>query len=382
MFAASLALVLASVARGDVGIDSRAVFALFERYRSSFHDVSFLHEGTLARGGPGANESQSANRFQTYYAYRSADGATLLDVFGYGRTDRPLSRTIFAILHDRAEFLNASPDSQSVPVARREPVTKPGGPGTLAITTSPETIFLPWYFSWLGEAPEHEPEIQGWEIIDGHRCLRIRMLKQPKSLLKGWVGELPYIQLWVDLERDGYPLRWEFYAGNVLQSRVQISHLERMILPSGRHLWFPATGKSWIYVGNLSKDRREFSTKEPQSIGVHQILLNTVKFNQGLGDRFFSVKNHAKVADDEGLRRLQRQLESRTEPRAERPPSDAEGRQRQLDKALEEADRQADRLEASSAARAGPGWSEWTAIGLGVTGVVLLGGAFLLYRRR
>ncbi|HZW34570.1 MAG TPA: hypothetical protein VFF52_27850, partial [Isosphaeraceae bacterium] len=110
-----------------------------------------------------------------------------------------------------------------------------------------------------------------------------------------------------------------------------------------------------------------------RTVETHKILIPTVKFNQGLSDGFFSSKKHALVANDEGLRRLQRELDKTPPPKREKiPPADPGSRRKRLDEALAEADRQAQQLEASSAARAGLGWSEIFYGTLGLAGVVTL----------
>jgi hypothetical protein len=377
----SMALAMASVAQDQSAPDPRAVFALLERYRTSFRDVSFLHEGTLVVAKDGELGQTNSNRFQAYYAYRG-DGATLLDVFSYGREDRPMTRFLYSILNGRSEFLNASPDIEPR-VADRSPAIGRGGPGSLDNPTSPERIFLAPFFSTLGDAPEYKPESQGWEEIDGRRCLKIKMLAYPESQVKGWPGGLPYITLWFDLERDCYPLRLERFRGDNLEGRTEISRLERIELPAGRRLWFPAEGRTTSYSGNMGKDKSSLYSKEPQAVETHTILLETVKFDQGLSDGVFSVKKHAAVANDEGLRKLQHQLESRPKSPTVTPPSDPESRRKRLDKAFEEAEQQAAQLEASSAARAGMDWTQFLSGGMGVVGVItLMGMGFWYWRRR
>ena len=176
----SITLVLAMLCGGqhDTSIDTAAVFALFERYHSSFRDVAFVHEGTLENFRGKSGRHDDLYRFQTYYAYRS-DGATLLDVFGRKKPDEPMNRQIGSVLHDRLEMLNATPDSGSK-LRDRESQTGSGGPGSLARYDSPERIFFAWYFPLLGNPQEHDVKVEGWESIDGNRCLKVRMLRQPR----------------------------------------------------------------------------------------------------------------------------------------------------------------------------------------------------------
>lgn len=380
MVAASLVLALLIPAQNDPASDARTVIALLGRYHASFQDVTFLHEGTMVKGGEDTSNSADVIRFQSYYAYRN-DGATLLDVFANGRGDRPDTRTVRSILNGRLEIFDASPDYLP-PVRDRAPDAGHGGPGSLAGQDSPERIFLAWYFLTLGDPAEHDVEVQGWEEVEGHRCLKVRMLGHPKPLLKGWTGGLPFVKLWIDLERDGYPLRVELYSGDDLEVRTEISRLECHNLPDGRPFWLPAEGSTSTYVGGSSQGGM-IRSKEPLYIETHKILKDTVKFNQGLKDDFFSTKRHALVASDEDLRKLQREHPKKPMPPTKSYSSDPESIQKRLDEALAEADRQAQRLETSSAARAGFGWSTALYVGLAVAGLLMLGtGGFRYWRSR
>ena len=142
-----------------------------------------------------------------------------------------------------------------------------------------------------------------------------------------------------------------FTAATTWQVRSEISRLEHQPLPGGRALWLPVTGKTVTFLGQLGPGKI-VHTKEPYTLEEIRILVESVKFDQGLGDSFFSVRKQARVASDEDLRKLQRQLEEAPKPEVKRQPADPESRQKRLDLALDEADRQAKCLEASSAALA------------------------------
>jgi hypothetical protein len=370
-----LTLALMSTAQSEPAIDRPTLFALLQRYQSSFRDVSFIHEGTFEMRASGSDEPLHPTQFQTYYAYRS-DGATLVDLFSQ-QLGEPKVRVISSILHRRLEVLDATPEGE-LPIAARVPESGPGGPGSLGRYDSPERIFLAWYFSTLGDAAEHEIQSLGWEDVDGHRCLKVSMLRQPRPLLKGWVGELPYIRLWIDPQRDALPIRYEYCRGNELEVRGEITRMERVRLPDGRTIWFPSQGRIWGFLGKGDHGQL-VRTKEPTSTETHTILIHTVKFNQGLNDAFFSVKKHALVASDEGLRKLQRELESESAGKVRQVGRDPESHRKRLDEALKEADRQSQRLEASSAARSGAGWFGFLTAGMGAFGVILLGAAMFWY---
>ena len=364
-----IVILAAAVSQAGPAIAESHVFSLFDRYNSSFEDVAFVYEGSESNITKDDGSHELSNRFQGFCAYRN-DGATLLDIFSHHRRDGPVGRSLYSLLGHRLEVLDASPDG-SPPVRNREPLTGVGGPGTLNRQDAPLKIFLPWYLSRLHDPADYEVQNKGWEDVDGHRCLKLRMLQYRRPDLKSWVGAIPFIQLWVDTARNGYPLRNELYRGDDLETRTEISRLEQVRLPSGRAIWFPAEGTFRQYVQHKAGGK-PIHSKEPVYVATYLVLINTVKFNQSLSDGFFSVKEHALVTSDEGLTRLLRKLGQKPTTKPKSPPSDPDSRRKRLDEALIEADRQAEATDASSAARAGSGWFGALYGGLGVFGVMML----------
>lgn len=359
----------------DPAATPQMIFGLFERHRTSFENVSFLYEGSIAATAKNPSNPSTVS-FQGFYAYRS-DGATLLDIFTLGSGDPPIKRTVMALIKGEIRTLNATPDSDP-PLRNREPDVRPGGPGVLPQHVSPERIFLSWNFSRLKDPSDHECEIKGWEDVNGSRCLKIRYLEFPRSSLKGAVGDPLYTTTWVDLAHDGYPRRLEMRQGGELVFLTEITDFAQLDLPNGRRLWMPRSGKTWTFTGTSDKGA-PIRTKNPSYEETTSVLINTVKFNQSLPDEFFSVKKHALLTSDEGLLKLQREMERIVAAKAkEVVPADPKSRKQRLDAAFEEAERQSKMLEASSAAREGAGWTEFAVWSMGIFGVVLvsLGGLF------
>jgi hypothetical protein len=377
---ATLAVMMIAAVGDPPQPDSRTIFAQWETYCSAFKDVAFVYEGTMKNLGSKEHDPDAERTFQGYYAFRN-DGATLIDVFDdLGAGGRPGSRQLFSLLDGRMETLDASPDF--LPRVRdREPVAANGGAGSLNRPNAPERIFLAWFLHAKCDPTEYELQPQGWEDIEGHRCLEARMPGLPRSQAHQWQGEPPFYRLWLDPERGCYPLRWEYSSGGEeIGMRIEILHLERVALPDGRLLWFPREGRTWTY-GGTDENGRPVTKKEPTYLETHRILTGTVTFDQGLNDAFFSVKRHALVASHEDLKTLQRELErAPVKIPAKAIPSDPESVRKRLDESLAEADRQAQRLEASSAAREGAGWGDILPWGLGITGGLILLG--VVYRSR
>ncbi len=357
----------------DPSVDAQTVAEVFRSYGSEFKDVQFLYEGTTR---PAAPDGSTGTTFQGSYTFR-IDGATLIDLFMLdGR--RPTNRLLLSLCKDQMEELDASPDL-SPRLSEREPTVSPGGPGSFNRPDSPEQLFLAWFFNSHANPEEYGLEPQGWEEVDGRRCLVVLAYDSPRR--KPAQQHIPrsFVKLWLDLERNGNPLRIDWYVRNQIISQTFVT-LERLAAPKGRMVWFPSEAQTSSYGIRFEKGQVIRKT-EPDFILTCKILPATIKFNQGFPDAYFSTKRHAFVTSDETLTKLRRELESSKPAAAPKEPSDPESLKRRMDDALTRADAQAARLEASSAARAGGHWSEtilpWGALAIGVP---LVG--FLLYRSR
>ena len=119
-------------------------------------------------------------------------------------------------------------------------VRGPREPGMLNRPDAPERIFLPWYLRSLGDPAEYELETLGWEDVEGLVALKLSMLSRPRSSLGSWIGGLPVIRLWIDVERDGYPLRIERFRGEDLQACSEIVEMAKLALPDWRSIWSPS----------------------------------------------------------------------------------------------------------------------------------------------
>jgi len=367
--------VLASVGQDNArSVDARTVAEVFRSYNTSFKDVQFIYEGTIRRSG---SKEGDASTFQGSYAYRN-DGATLIDVFGLPRGGKPGSRLLSSVLGERLENLNAQPDI--FPRLRdRQPEVARGGSGSLNRTDSPERIFLAWFLGSHADAEEYGLEPQGWEEVNGRRCLVVHVDSSPRRFTRGRNMGTSFKKLWIDLERGGIPLRIEYHDDGHVGIRTEILDVQRVSLPGGRDMWFPARGRTETFGAVIDKGKVSFRT-EPD-IETHNILTSGLKFDRGLTDGYFSVKKHALVTSDEGLRKLQRELENTKPVPRPKISTDPESLKKRLDDALAEADKQSKQLEASSAARGGGGWSAALPWGLGVFGVILLVAAVVRLRR-
>ena len=60
------------------------------------------------------------------------------------------------------------------------------------------------------------------------------------------------MKLWIDMRRDGYPLRFEFYHGEDLIFRSEVSRMEALIFPTEDRFGFPPRGERLRGLDNTS----------------------------------------------------------------------------------------------------------------------------------
>ncbi len=379
-----LLISLALMGMDDTPPSGEAIFALFDRYRNAIEDVSFIYEGSTVflqqREFIGQNDA-----YQGYYAYRR-DGATLLDIFTGKEGGSYENRTLFSLLNWKMAVLEAMPD-MLLPQRMREVEEFPGGPGSLARTDSPERIFFNWFFYRLASPAEHDCEVLGWDKVGDVRCVTLSLGMSRKSDLGNLPRDTFRIQLWVDLNRDAYPIRLEARQDGHLVYRTEVTNLHRLQLPNKSRLWFPMEGTTWTFEGLTARSGIVY-TEKPVYEEHRRILLDTIKFNRKFPDGFFSVKAHAKVASNEGLERLLRELKAKAptkeQIRSQSKEQDPRSVTEKLTQAIEKANEQSRLLEASSAAReveAWGGWSPWWLSGLLGAALVVVG-AYHVWRSR
>ena len=119
MAAVTLALALLLPAQGQPATDARTVFALMERYHSSFQDVTFLHQGADRQGGRGVLQSGQHESVPVILC--------ISERRGYSRTSSRVAgewaghRTVRSVLKGQLEIFDASPDYGD-PIRERSPV--------------------------------------------------------------------------------------------------------------------------------------------------------------------------------------------------------------------------------------------------------------------
>ncbi|RUL88243.1 LolA-like protein [Tautonia sociabilis] len=328
-------------------------------------DVSLVYEAVIEVRGPG--QSADRDEIQGTYVYRS-DGASVIDSFTHSSAaGAAFTHRRYALLEGRLEETYDSPDLMGVPLPV---ITGSGSGGVLNMPGSPHRILYLWYFAPSENLTMEGFENLGWEEIDGHRCLHVRLQRHPGSRTTS-------ISFWIDLERGGHPLRMEMHDDGKLLSRVDQIRLNSFNV-NGTEYWLPVHGVQETYWdGKTYHD-------EPTVRETYDVVRSSVRFNQNPPDHIFTAEGAPKKPADPGLRALdddfQRQVaQAKSAPM---PRTDPDSVQENLDRRLAEAERQAEMVEASSAARRVWGPGRLSRIGLAVFGIVAIGVALTLAIRR
>ncbi len=351
--------------------DATQFLQVMEGLHSDIHDLSLVCEGwtkfvgpdRLMRGRPKSFD----DRFQAEYAYRN-DGSAFLDLYRHRQVNGvSFSRTKTALLRDRLEQLQHVPDNA------RDPLRVPaqhGGPASLDLPESPQRIFFTWFFNDLKNR-RNNYQFVGWETVDDRQCAHVVIDLTPRAP----ENRKLLFHFWIDMERGGHPLKIERYDGKDLTMRTHEIRLERTSPSQGAEVWLPISGVTESFGwGNDYYD-------EPIFRETIFVLRGSIRLNQDLPDRVFSVDWNNSTTRSPGLDSMRREFESL----ATRPPdpprrTDPQAVREELDRRLAEADRQAEMVEASSTARTRWSWTTILQIGFGLLGVGLIVGA-LLWRR-
>jgi len=352
----------------DPTISAEEFSRLLGPLHGGIHDVSLICEGASEFIGPieilkGGNPNRT---YQCSFVYRS-DESTRIELYLKGSAiDAPFLHSLKTLHQGKIEDLTVNPDSRAIGKAK---VTH-GTSASLRDTGSPNYILFLWFFRPVIENPAaRRYEYQGWEDIDGHKCLRAQF-----DYIVGYEGKnKPVIRFWIDMARGGHPLRVETYMGGKLMSRVGAIRLDRFALPSGGEVWLPTDGSLEYFAWGPKNFER------PVQRETYHVVGGTVRLNRNLKDAVFSVKWKDDTPETGGMSRMRREFESASSAteHAPREPRDPESIRERINKKLIEADLQSEMLQASSAARSAWTWASFVQLVAALVGCSLLGIAAL-----
>lgn len=304
---------------------------------------------------------------QAVFAYRASDGASYLDVYEKPlHKERAFMRTTLALMRGELSSIERMPDS---PFPDPSPGVDIGGPGSLALEGSPERFNEVFYFQQLIQLPAPiRFTDNGWDEIDGHRCLRVTI--EPFPGIDAW-------EFWIDLDRGGHVLRADFHRDGLHWLRIHSVRLERFDLPRGGSIWFPVHGVRDTFLNGY--DDRDY----PVLRETYDVVQGTLALNRGLRDERFSVDWDGSQPRTEKLQETRKEFRAAQAKRkpAKTPYMSPAEVEKDLNNRLEVAKRQADQLDASSPASAAWNRQVWLQAGLTTLGVAAIVAAVVLRRR-
>lgn len=355
---------------GQSGMDAEQFRRVMTAEWVRYQDVYLVYEGSQKFVGPDDLALSSgllhgyAQDFQGMYAYRS-DGNAWMDVYDRTAGDPPsLYRSTFARVGDELQEVHWNPNERR-DEASRKPRTSFAYPGVLDRENSPEWIFKGYLFQHLPDLTPYQFAWKGWQTIEGHRCAVAEWNAQPRPRL----ATDHYVRYWIDMDRGGHIVKMERYEGGNLYWRTEIE-LEQVTAADGSTAWFPRHGTMHSFKW---KDR---FYSQPILEGVWTIVGGSVRLNEGLPDRVFSVHWDGNL----GTRptpTLPLREEIAKAPR-QKVRTDPKGVQEHLNKALERAEGRIPGLVAETTPWDGWDWWRTGQIALGALGVAGLGTAALL----
>ena len=378
MFCILAALVAASASDDAVGATQFAY--LIRAEHGLIKDIAFVYEGKLVWVGPSGILKMDPSRFEAEFQgtclFRS-DGAEMLDIYRKGSSDSSsVSHEKMALLHDRYETYHMTPDLKGPdggPVIQ----TAKGHSGSVSDPFDPHQLLYLSFFRMMPDPEIWGYQFQGWEDVDGNRCLKVRFnySRDPKS---------PTFSLfWIDMSRGGHPLKVEHYHDSRLYLRCKILEIIRLPGAGPRSIWLPTQcqldGFQWETSYYSKPVHRQTVSMVYASILVNVGLpdsLFTVKGKGGLPD----IEKFGKIKQEAGELALRREFDQAPPPPL--PRNDPATVRKVLEERLAEAEQQSKVLLASSPARESWSWTTILQAGFVATGILILGGAAAFTWRR
>ncbi len=336
-------------------------------------DVSYTYEGRLELLDPqGETDSEREHNriarqqvYQGLYSWRS-DGSMRIDYYHALGVNDNVTQTSVAIFGGKTISIGRSPDSRASSV-----INTNGQNPWIILNHSSHAINWIWYYQWLTDPKSMNFVDLGWEVVEGHRCLKVQL----DAAVMPPGKKNPNYRLWIDLERGAHPLLVEERTiPPDVASRMHSIKLTSVSLPGGKRVWLPIAGTRETFL----VDHQVYGTK-PVWRETCNILEGTIQVNKGVPDSSFSLMLKDPPKPKDGV--LKRQFDdllAKAPPPERTDPKSVEDR---LANQLAEADRQSKMIEASSPAR--EFWSTTLFIQLGLfTGGAVLISWFIVVMRK
>jgi hypothetical protein len=311
-------VLLASVALSqhpDSAADGSRFMEVLSGLHSNICDFELVCEGAIKRiDRPEERTKDAPNSdrvFQGLYAYRSIDGAAYLDLYERYRDEKR------SAVHRTSVYLKGACSKTAVAADRRAErgriAKSASSAGAFRLPCSPERfIYISKWRAMAYATKEVGFESEGWEEVDGHLAMRIKIDESPQSepSVKNWS------RYWIDMSRGGHVLKHEDYVGTNLRFRMHNVMLSEVRLPNGKDIWFPTRG---VFESFLSGNDYK---KNPVFRETYGVVAGTLVFSSRLGDNSTpQQREHQRLRTDA----------ARVDEDQKRMLADADGQSKQLD---------------------------------------------------
>ncbi len=310
------------------------------------------------------------------FLYRS-DQAALCDVYATSFAHGGVVRKKTSLLKNRLELTEDILDAKQK-IGPEDIKKYPGFLFSLNKRDAPLDLNPLWELQDLIDSLYHEVAVEGWDVVAGRTCLRVRLCTfLTISRAEDNDCERDKRFYWLDLERNAQALKAEVYRHGNLESRIDQIQLVERSLADKTSYWLPVSSRTQSFGLSGKGDRY---SKEPVFERTFAVVNGSERINLSLPDSLFTVTRNSAYPTPKELAGIESRVTSGPLARQfqgqEPPPpyrTDPVSVRKRIEDGLAEANRQSKELEASSPAR--QAWSGTTLaqIGVGVVGVALLG---------
>jgi hypothetical protein len=348
-------IIIASCLPAQVGdsITASQLLNLLGVLHEPLHDVSFVYEGEMKYVGPaglkGSDLEKIGHSFQGNFAYRS-DGSLLFEKYTTVKSNGFRLHLIFTKLGDKISEAKENPLNGEWRVLNAR--ARQGVSYANDITFKYSYIN---YFKQLVSPDDFGYEFEGWESIDGRRCLRLRIDLYPQSPNPN----RPDTRFWIDMDRGGNPSKVEIRRGDKLVTSVRME-LQSFAGAGGKPIWLPIREE----ISNYTRDGECYDYPIFQEIGY--IVAGSLQLNRDLPDSTFVLDARDPARTPARLSKAIRAARAGNRPLLR---TDPEGVKKELDRKLAEAKQQARQLDAS-APEDGRAWTTYISRGLLIAGAI------------
>ncbi len=349
-------------------LSADSFFEVLSQLHFPIENVSFQWESTIQYiGGENVEPKVLAEVNKSLsgsYLYRN-DGSMRVEVYTQP-AQGPMRRRSVSVEGSVRRELAGVPDRG----VKHAEIGQASSVAELNYPAWPHRILYLAYFNTLPSNIRSTFRHEGWEVVDGHRCLKASLNPNPGVPPDNLLLE----KLWIDLERGGHVLRLEHHHQGHLRLRLSDVELRELPMPSGDLVWLPIHGRvesfGWQVTSGKKPSLKWF--RAPQVREEIHFMAASAKLNQGV------TAEAIKVQFEQGMPVHGTHQPSQTDDL--QLPVPVHEAQNLLDQSLLAADAQLGEFRAISRARSRWSWGTILPATFAVMGLVVL--AWLAYLQK